>query len=195
LTTRGPDRDTFLTALGRFGSGVTVITVRTKPSTDYGMTASAFSSLSLDPPLVMVAVKTESRMRAQLEAAPGFAVNVLSEHQDALSDRFAGRMVRGGEWVRWPEDRDKFEDLAFSRGAASGAALLEGCLAGLDCSHHSAQGGGDHTIFVARVDGIRLSDSATPLRPLLYFASGYRSMVPAPGAAVETGLRLLDWLD
>jgi flavin reductase (DIM6/NTAB) family NADH-FMN oxidoreductase RutF len=194
LTGLDPDRATFLRALGRFGSGVTVITVRAE-SSDRGMTASAFSSLSLDPPLVMIAVKTASRMCAHLKIAPGFGVNVLSEQQDALSDRFAGRMIRGGEWVRWPDDRDKFEDLSFQRGRASGAPLLEGCLAGLDCTRRSALDGGDHTIFVGRVEAIRPLDTAAPLRPLLYFASAYRSLVPAPGAAVETGLRLLDWLD
>jgi len=69
----------FRRALGRFGSGVTVVTARTGHTEDHGMTASAFSSLSLDPPLVMVAVKRQSRMHGHLERASGFAVNVLSE--------------------------------------------------------------------------------------------------------------------
>src|SRR5690349_14292948 len=102
----------FRQALGRFGSGVTIITACVDEE-DQGMTASAFSSLSLDPPLVMVAVRKQGKMHAHLERADGFAVNVLAEHQEDLSNRFAGGIVQGGTWMPWPEGRDKFSDIDF----------------------------------------------------------------------------------
>ncbi len=193
--TGGVDGATFRRALGRFGSGVTVITVRTSRAEDCGMTASAFSSLSLDPPLVMVAVKKENRMHAHLARASAFAVNVLSEHQEELSNRFAGGFVHGGAWTPWPEGRDKFADLPFSRGGVSGAPLLDGCLAALDCSLHSILNGGDHDIFVGRVGQIALADNCVPLRPLVYFASAYRSLTRDLVAEAETNLRIPDWFD
>jgi len=165
--------------MGRFGSGVTVVTVRVDAEGDFGMTASAFSSLSLEPPLVLVAVRKQSRMHGSLEGTPGFGVNVLSEHQEDLSNRFAGGMVRGGAWAPWPEGRDKFAGTPFSRGRTSGAALFDGCLVGLDCSVHSLFDGGDHTIFVGRVAEIRLSPNVA-LRPLVYFASRYRALARDP---------------
>ena len=87
----------FRDALAQFATGVTVITARA-PHGFVGFTANSFNSVSLDPPLVMVAVKNKSRMHPHLEHARGFAVNVLSESQEALSNRFAGGRVHGGAW-------------------------------------------------------------------------------------------------
>lgn len=180
--------------MGRFGSGVTVVTVRGDGGRDFGMTASAFSSLSLDPPLVLVAVGKRSRMHERLARAMGFGVNVLSEHQEDLSNRFAGGLIHAGAWTVWPEGRDKFAGISFSRGETSGAALFEGCLVGLDCAVHSRFDGGDHTIFVGRVAAIRLSADAA-LRPLVYYASRYRALAPDPAAEGEVGFRMPDSFD
>ena len=170
------DSDRFKRALGSFASGVTAVTVRTEEGQDHGMTASAFSSLSLDPPLVLVCVKVENSTHEHLEKASGFAINLLGAGQQALSNRFAGGIVDGdGQWSPWPAERDKFEDLHFSRGEASGAALLDGALACLDCSSYEALGGGDHTIFVGRVEGIRFPEDADP-EPLVYFQGQYRKL-------------------
>jgi flavin reductase (DIM6/NTAB) family NADH-FMN oxidoreductase RutF len=188
------DASAFRRALGRFGSGVTVIAVRAEGA-DYGMTASAFSSLSLSPPLVMVAVKKETRMHGHLEAAHGFTVNMLSENQEELSNRFAGGLVQNGAWTPWPKERDKFADLAFERGEVSGAALIDGSLVALDCTQHGTYDGGDHTIFVGRVEGSRLCPEGSLLRPLLYFAGAYRSLLRDPVAEAEMGLRVPDWFD
>lgn len=192
-SSRAPlDAAAFRRALGRFGSGVTVIAVRTEGA-DHGMTASAFSSLSLSPPLIMVAVKKENRMHGCLEAAHGFTVNMLSENQEELSNRFAGGLVQNGEWTPWPKEQDKFAGLEFERGEVSGAPLIDGSLVALDCTLHGTYDGGDHTIFVGRVEGARLCEEGSPLRPLLYFAGAYRSLVRDPVAEAEMGLRVPDW--
>lgn len=189
----GLDPAVFRRALGRFGSGVTVVTVRTADGSDHGMTASAFSSLSLAPPLVLVAVKRAGTMHGLLAAAQGFAINVLSEHQQELSNRFAGGLVGSdGVWRPWPPERDKFEGLSFDRGATSGAALITGCLASLDCAVHATPDGGDHTLFIGEVRAITLAD-VTPLRPLLHFAGGYRRVAADANEELADGLRVPDW--
>ena len=93
------DSEKFKRALGSFASGVTAVTVRTPEGHDHGMTASAFSSLSLDPPLVLVCVKVENSTHQYLEEASGFAINLLGAGQQALSNRFAGGIVDDdGQW-------------------------------------------------------------------------------------------------
>ncbi len=154
----------FKAALGRFPSGVTVVTLNHEGQ-DHGMTASAFSSLSLDPPLVLVCVKKVNATHGLLEAAGSFGISFLSQDQVERSNRFAGM---------FPKDQDKFADLAFTRGEHSGAALLHGAMAGLDCSLHSVLDGGDHSIFVGQVEGTRVEGDKDDLAPLLYFAGGYR---------------------
>jgi flavin reductase (DIM6/NTAB) family NADH-FMN oxidoreductase RutF len=164
------DPQTFKGALGRFAAGVTVITVHTEEG-DYGMTATAFCSVSLEPPLVLVCVKKGNRTHGLLEQAAGFGVSLLSEDQKGLSNRFAG-------WGDRPQDH--FDDLTGSdghvpRGEASGAPLLPGAMAWLDCTRHAAYDGGDHTIFLGEVQGGALHGERDDLRPLLYFAGKYRA--------------------
>jgi len=160
----GVDGKKFKNALGRFASGVTVVTVHTQDG-DYGMTASAFSSLSLDPPLVLVCVKNDSTTAERLNTRVGFSINVLSEGQKHLSNRYAGYGQQG---------QDYCEDLGDSRGEVSGAKFIEGALASLDCSFHEALAGGDHTIFIGEVQNVALGPDGTSLAPLLYFSGEYR---------------------
>ncbi len=155
----------FKAALGRFPSGVTVVTLNHQGQ-DHGMTASAFSSLSLDPPLVLVCVKKGNATHGLLEAAGSFGVSFLSQDQVERSNRFAGF---------FPKDADKFADLGFVRGEASGAALLDGAMACLDCSLHQVLDGGDHSIFIGQVEGTRVEGDKDALEPLLYFAGAYRA--------------------
>ena len=163
----------FKQALGRFASGVTVVTVRGEDGTDHGMTASAFSSVSLDPPLILVCIKNGNHTYELVEAAGSFAVNILAREQEALSNRFAGGIVGAdGQWTPWPEDRDKFADLGIQRAETSGAALLDGAIAQLDCSLEAIQPGGDHGIFVGRIHGIRYAD-ADASAPLIYCRGRY----------------------
>jgi flavin reductase (DIM6/NTAB) family NADH-FMN oxidoreductase RutF len=150
------DASTFRAVLGRFASGITVVTVRDAEGKDHGMTVSAFTSVSLEPPLVLVCVDRGATMHDHLYGATSFAINLLSVEQEALSRRFA-------------ESRDdRFDGVGYTRDL-SGAALLEDSLAHLECSTWARYDGGDHTILVGRVDRADTRDA----RPLLYYRGGY----------------------
>ena len=150
------DPSTFRSVLGRFASGVTVVTVRDGEQKDYGLTVSAFSSLSLAPPLVLVCVDRAASGHAALFAASHFAVNILAEHQESHSRRFSGK------------DDDRFMGVGFTRGAG-GQPLLDDALAHLACRTVARHDGGDHTIFVGEVE----EAAADEARPLLYYRGGY----------------------
>lgn len=150
----------------RWASTVTVVTVRAGERI-HGLTATAFTSVSMNPPLVLVCVQNDSRSEALLREGRCFAVNFLSEEQAALAERFAGRI---------PTD-DRFAGLRL-RAAATGAPILEDALAYLDCTVAGAYWGGDHTIYLGLVEaaGI-LRDGA----PLLYFEGAYRRLAAGNG--------------
>jgi flavin reductase (DIM6/NTAB) family NADH-FMN oxidoreductase RutF len=153
------DQSTFRSVLGRFASGVTVVTVRDGHA-DHGMTASAFCSLSLDPPLTLVCIDRTTRMHELLEDARPYAVNLLASHQEAISRRFAE-----------PPDDTRFEGVGFDRGV-TGAPLLHEALAHLECELVDRCAGGDHTIIVGRV----IAATALDARPLLYYRGGYAEL-------------------
>jgi flavin reductase (DIM6/NTAB) family NADH-FMN oxidoreductase RutF len=153
------DQATFRSVLGRFASGVTVVTVR-NGDTDHGMTASAFCSLSLDPPLVLVCIDRTTRMHELLQHVEHFAVSLLASDQEMISRRFAE-----------PPDDTRFDGLGFTR-AASGAPLLTDALAHLECVLEDRYSGGDHSIIVGRVVGAAAGDA----RPLLYYRGGYAEL-------------------
>ena len=161
-------------AMGRFASGITVITTRSADGADHGMTASAFSSLSLDPPLLLVCVGKKAHAHDYIAQAGSFAVNVLAASQEAVSDRFAHRIKTDSGYVSWPDDIDKFEGLALDRGG-SGCALLQGALAQFDCSVHAALDGGDHTIYVGKIGGVTVDPGDEG--PLLFHAGQYKTLV------------------
>lgn len=150
------DPSTFRAALARFASGVTVVTARDGDGRDVGMTVSAFASLSLEPPLVLLCIDHTASVAPVLAHCEIFAVNVLAEDQESLSRRFAEHEV------------DRFDGVPFSRGAL-GPALLEGALAQLECRVHARHPGGDHTILVGAVEASRVADG----NPLLYFRGSY----------------------
>lgn len=142
--------------LGHFATGVTVITTRHGDEM-HGMTANAFASLSLNPPLVLVAVDKRAQMHQQLQTARCFAVNILDASQEGLSQRFAK-----------PGPKD-FGDIAW-RAGETGSPLFEHSLGWLDCQLHSVLPGGDHDIFVGQIVAGDHRDG----HPLLYFAGKYR---------------------
>ena len=169
------DTEGFKEALGQFASGVTVITVDSAEGL-HGMTASAFCSVSLAPPLILVCVKTGNTMWTQLESVSGFAVNILAEDQEELSNRFAGGIVDAeGNWNPWPADRSKFEDLDYTIAEKTGAPLLSGTLSALNCMIEQRIDSGDHTIFVGRVVASRAVPRGAG-RPLVYHAGGYKKV-------------------
>lgn len=153
------DPSTFRAALARFASGITVVTARDADGRDVGMTVSAFSSLSLNPPLILVCIDRGASVGPVFEACTAFAVNVLDEMQEPLSRRFAEK------------DVDRFEGIACSRGRL-GSALLDGALAQLECSVHARYEGGDHTILVGAVESAAMRDG----HPLMYYRGGYRRL-------------------
>lgn len=154
------DATTFRHTLGRFPSGVTVVTVRGADGRDYGMTVSAFASLSLEPPLVLVCIGDDATIAGAVADARQFAVNVLSENQEALARRFA------------EQDIDRFADVRISRGA-TGLALLDGAAARLECAIVARHRGGDHTIVVGEVLAASALEDG---RPLVYQRGEYRRL-------------------
>ncbi len=159
--------DIFRSVIGRFASGITVITAVDDAGADHGMTATAFASVSLVPPLVLVCVDLSSTMHDVLEGAAHFAVSLLSAGQEELSRRFgSGEAQRGGI-----AEADRFEGVGYTR-SASGAALLNDALAHIECRVHDRHVAGDHTIVIGEVESAVAFDA----RPLLYYRSGYTEL-------------------
>jgi flavin reductase (DIM6/NTAB) family NADH-FMN oxidoreductase RutF len=152
--------DQFRAALGRFATGVTVITVPTTDGGVHGMTASAFCSVSLRPPLVLVCVDHLAETYLHLRERCCFGVSVLKQEQEALSEFFA--------------DPERNPDAAYRLGIIykkmeSGMPVLADALAQIDCTVVEAYPAGDHSIFVGQVNEIAVQDG----NPLLYFRGRY----------------------
>ncbi|MFE6687121.1 flavin reductase family protein [Streptomyces sp. NPDC057743] len=166
----GVSDDEFRAALSRLAAGVVLITAHDPDAgprgEDVGMTATAFLSVSLDPPLVMVSVRNDSRMDDLLAQQPLWAVSVLSGHQRQVAARFAmkGRI----------SDRLLFQDIPSERGEASGAPLIGGALATLECRTEQRVVAGDHTLVIGRVLATTASDEDDG--PLTYFRGKYRQL-------------------
>ena len=153
------DPDSFRAVLGRFASGVTVVTTRDDAGRDAGMTVSAFCSLSLEPPLVLVCIARDASLHPLLAEGTPFVVNILAAGQEALSRRFSG------------PDPNRFDGIGFARGL-DGVVLLDDALAQLECRVSRLHDGGDHTICVGRVE----TATVRPDRPLLYYRGGYAQL-------------------
>ena len=153
------DQHAFRAVLGRFASGVTVITLVDAKGDDRGMTVSAFCSLSLEPPLVLICIDHAASIYEQVSEAAEFTVNILSEGQEALARRFAG------------PHPDRFEGIGFSRGA-NGIAIFSDVLGHLQCKVVSKHVNGDHDIIVGEVEEADSEEG----RPLLYYRGGYAQL-------------------
>ncbi|MGI8631096.1 MAG: flavin reductase family protein [Solirubrobacterales bacterium] len=151
----------FRSALGSFATGVTVITTRGQEHA-YGMTANAFSSVSLDPPLVLVCAKSGAEGSEHIEANGRFAVNILGAEQEPLSRYFSSKDR--------PRGRDAFREVAHWIGV-SGSPILDGVATYLDCRLHEARAAGDHQIFIGEVLALEVSSEVAPL---LFHGGGYR---------------------
>ena len=160
--------DEFRRVLGHFCSGVTVITTMDPQGRPAGLTASAFTSVSLAPPLILVCVAHDAHSYAALAAARYFAVNILAGHHEAVSTRFATKPAA--------HPSEKFEGLDF-RKSALGLPVLTDSLAELECETVHAYPAGDHTIFVGRVEAADSRGDAG-LEPLLYYRGKYRRIHP-----------------
>ncbi|MQY13078.1 NADH-dependent flavin reductase [Streptomyces sp. RB5] len=161
--------------MSRLAAGVVLVTAREDASEelgdltvgeDIGMTATAFLSVSLDPPLVMVSLRNGSRMDDLLDEQPLWGVSVLSESQRHIAGRFAmkGRI----------SDRLLFEDIPYARGSATGAPLVRGALATLECRTEQRVVAGDHTLVIGRV--LTAAVPSAEGGPLVYFRGRYRTL-------------------
>ena len=162
----------FRQLLGCFPTGVAVITTRTPDGQPAGLTCNSFSSVSLDPPLVLFSLRNASRLLSTFQAAEGFAINILSEQQDALSGRFASSKVE-----------DKFEGVPWRAGSL-GMPLIDDCLAGFECSVHAAHEAGDHTIFIGEVR--HLSAGASD-QALVFYKGAYMKLAESLRKLVVEG--------
>ncbi|MFD7337108.1 flavin reductase family protein [Streptomyces violascens] len=166
----GVSNDEFRAAMSRLAAGVVLVTAHDSDDgprgEDVGMTATAFMSVSLDPPLVLVSLRNGSRMDDLLAEQPLWAVSLLSESQRHIAGRFAmkGRI----------SDRLLFEDIPYTRGEASGAPLVGGALATLECRTEQRVVAGDHTLAIGRVLTANLPSAEGG--PLTYFRGRYRQL-------------------
>jgi flavin reductase (DIM6/NTAB) family NADH-FMN oxidoreductase RutF len=152
-------KDEFRTALSRFASGVTVVTTTDGHGKPFGMTVSAFSSLSLEPPLILICIDKKASGHGHFSPGSTFAVNILAEDQEEVSRRFASR------------DVDRFNGIGY-RSGTTGVPLLEGAIARIECRVTDIYAGGDHTIVVGELVATEVSDG----KPLAYYRGGYAQL-------------------
>jgi len=153
------DKEEFRRVLSHFASGVTVVTTVAADGTAHGLTATAFTSVSLEPPLVLVCIDKRAESHPHFRRGRAFAVNFLAAEDEHLSRRFA---VSGG---------DKFSDVAVRPGL-EGVPVLRDALGCVECRTLEVFEGGDHSIFLGRVE----AGAAREGEPLLYFRGRYRRL-------------------
>jgi len=147
----------FKTALGRLASGVTIVTTIDEAGNPVGLTVTAFTSVSLKPPLILVCIDKAANTHAWFSPKSRFVVNLLAENQDRISSLFASKSVQ-----------DRFAGIAFKPNKHR-IPVIDGCLATLECEVENLHEGGDHTIFVGAV----LDATAREGKPLLYYGGSY----------------------
>jgi 3-hydroxy-9,10-secoandrosta-1,3,5(10)-triene-9,17-dione monooxygenase reductase component len=163
----GPDADSFRHVLGHYPTGVAVITAQA-PGGPVGMAMNSFTSLSLDPPLVLFCPASASTTWPLLRTAGTIAINVLSAGQEAVSRAFSAR------------NSDRFEGIDWSAGG-NGAPLLKDALGWLECTVQAEYPAGDHTVVIARIDLMGVHDAIAD--PLVFFRGGYYQGIPAAASS------------
>jgi len=158
----------FRRALSRFATGVTIVTASHKKGGMKGMTANAFTSVSLNPPLILVCVGLQARTHAVLKIARHFGISMLDESQRAVAEYFA----------RAESDPAEMESLGIHiRHESNGVPYIAGCLAHLVCRRVAARRAGDHTIFIGEVEHMASREG----RPLLFFGGRYHALPDEAG--------------
>ena len=153
-------KDDFRSALGRFASGVTIVTTRDASGKLHGITVSAFCSVSLEPPLVLVCIEKTTGSHFAFQESSSFVVNLLAADQQYLSDRFASHLP------------DKFDTVKCRLGIDD-LPVLDDTLATLECRLKTSHDAGDHTIFVGQIERTTIRDDE---KPLIYFHGNYREI-------------------
>jgi flavin reductase (DIM6/NTAB) family NADH-FMN oxidoreductase RutF len=147
----------FKAAMASFAAGVTVVTTVDNSGQPFGLTATAFSSVSKAPPLCLVCVSLQAEAHSVIRATGRYAVNLLSREQQELSARFATHGL------------DKFDGVAWKRGEATGCPLLEGTLASIECLVTTTVPAGDHDVFLGAIEHVVIGYG----EPLVYFRGRY----------------------
>jgi flavin reductase (DIM6/NTAB) family NADH-FMN oxidoreductase RutF len=155
----GVDSAQFRQLMGRFPTGVVVLTACTADGRHQGMTVNSLASVSLDPPLLLVSIDHAADMHPTLTTSEHFALNILSSGQEAVSRRFAGNREGRFDGIGW-------------QSSPLGLVWLDGALAHVECQRVALHEAGDHTILV----GLILAGAASDGRPLCYFRGGYASL-------------------
>jgi len=156
-----PTTSEFRLALGQFATGVTVVTAERAPGRVHGMTASSFTSVSLDPLLILICVSQSAQMLPLVKQQKRFGVNILKDDQRAMSEYFA----------RTEESDETEKRLGIRyRWTETGIPLLEDALVHLACNVVDSHIAGDHTVFIAEVESVEVYDG----EPLLYLRGNYR---------------------
>ncbi|MBT6123058.1 MAG: flavin reductase family protein [Candidatus Puniceispirillum sp.] len=140
-------------AMGKFLTGVTIVTITQADGTPYGLTVNSFNSVSLDPPLVLWSLDNRNGNLKAFRDADGFVVNIMASDQADLCGRFASQTP------------NRFDGVAWEKGV-TGHPVLNGCLASFDCRHWTEYEGGDHTIFIGEVITIKQEEGS----PAAYFS-------------------------
>lgn len=163
-------------ATGRFATGVTVLSTL-RGTSGRGMTANSFTSVSLQPPLILVCVRHDSAMRRLLDDHGGFSVSVLSAEQRHVAAWFADPAR--------PDGRAQFDAVGWTPGDATGEPVITGSAAWIECVLHDAVEQGDHLVVFGRVLGVGADEDA---EPLVFFGGGYGTLAPlAPRMAEAAG--------
>lgn len=157
--------DDFRAAMGSFAAGVTVITTLDSSGAPQAVTATAFSSVSLSPPLCLVCIAKRTRAYQPLLVKGHFAVNMLRAEQEWLSARFASSIA------------DRFASVSWQPGDVTGCPLIDGALVSLECQVVEVHSGGDHDIFLGSPRSVRVNEGA----PLVYWRGSYSSLPPPRG--------------
>ncbi|MFP5220360.1 MAG: flavin reductase family protein [Actinomycetes bacterium] len=165
--TSGVDPVAYRRVVGRFTTGVTVVTAELDGE-QHALTCNSFTSVSLEPVLVLFAVEKAARFHDAVLAAGQWAVSVLAIGQEALSRRFA---------VRGRPLEDQFSGVPHAPGPLTGAALVDGALAALECRTVATHDAGDHTVVLGEVLGVSVPDPDA--EPLLYYEGRYRGLASA----------------
>jgi flavin reductase (DIM6/NTAB) family NADH-FMN oxidoreductase RutF len=152
------ERNELRRVMGHFATGVTIITTVSTEGRPFGLTANSITSVSLDPPLLLISVDKKAESYPHFEQTKVFTVHFLSDDQESLSRKFA---VSGG---------DKFQGVAYRMGA-NGVPILEGVLGYVECRLYATYDGGDHTLYLGEVMQAEVREG----KPLLFYRGGYRA--------------------
>lgn len=156
----GNDTLTLRKVLGRFATGVTIVTTMSEDKRPHGLTINSFTSVSLEPPLVLICIAKDAGTLPHFLGNEHFAINILAQDQTKISQKFATHNV------------DRFEGIEWQRGEFS-APLIDDALAYIECQRHETYEAGDHYIILGKVEKADFTDNK---KPLIYYSGQYQEL-------------------